>query len=124
MVAKTKKEEALEERVATLERYLMHLGMSVEAVETLPTERADYIEFGSSQHAELLGLRKAAEDDRVQFDGFSLQDLTAFGPAARPEFIAEVLRQKVTSLKSGGPPAVQSADQRAPNYAPPMWQPV
>jgi len=79
------------------------------------------VEFGSDQHAGLLGLKKASEDDVPQLDGWALIDVTVHGPAARPEYLREVLRQKVSTLQSGPPPTPQSEDPLADNYAPPMW---
>ena len=82
---------------------------------------SDRVEFGSDRHADHLELKKASEDDVPQRDGWALIDITAYGSAARPEFLREVLRQKVTTLQSGPPPTPQSEDQFAPDYAPPMW---
>ena len=82
---------------------------------------SDRVEFGSDRHAGMLGLRPASEDDEPQRDDWALIDITAYGPAARPEFLREVLRQKVNTLQSGPPPTLQSKDKLAPNYAPPMW---
>jgi hypothetical protein len=82
------------------------------------------IEFGSKEHAYLLGLKEASKDDSPQMSGWTLMDITAFGPQATENYIKEVLRQKVSELTSGGPPTPQSADPRKPNYAPPLWVPV
>ena len=82
---------------------------------------SDRVEFGSDRHADQLGLRKASEDDEPQRNGWALIDITMFGEAARPEYVREVLRQKVATLKSGPPPTLQSENPLAPNYAPPMW---
>jgi hypothetical protein len=82
----------------------------------------NYIEHGSHQHMELLGLRKANPDDVPEFDGYALVDTTAFGPAARPEYLKEVLRQKVTEFKTK-PVMPQSEDPRGKNYAPPIFNP-
>lgn len=71
-----------------------------------------------------LGLRKAEEGDEPQLEGWTLADLTAFGPSARPEYKREVLRQKVSSLLSGPAPVPQSDDPLAPNYAPPIIDPA
>lgn len=83
----------------------------------------DYIEPSSDRHAEHIGLRKADKADEPQIEGWALIDLTAFGPLARPEFLREVLRGKVSTLRSGGAPPVQSDDPLLPNYAPPLWRP-
>ena len=85
---------------------------------------SDYVEFGSDRHAMLLGLRKAEKDDELQRDGWTLEDLTAFGPAARPEYLREVLRQKVSALGSGPPPTPQSDDPLGPHYAPSILDPA
>ena len=86
--------------------------------------RPDYVKHGSDRHAEeVLGLRKAVEGDEPQLEGWTLVDLTAFGPTARPEYKREVLRQKVSTLMSPVP-KLQSDDPLAPNYAPPLWMPT
>lgn len=82
---------------------------------------SDRMEFGSDRHADHIGLKKASEDDVPRLDGWALVDITAYGPAARPEYLREVLRQKVSTLQSGPPPEPQSEDEFAPHYAPPMW---
>lgn len=86
--------------------------------------RPDYIKPGSAAHAGLLGLRKAKEKDTYVLNGWTLLDPTAFGPQATEAYIEEVLRQKVSELEAGAPPAVQSEDRTKPGYAPPMWQPA
>jgi len=100
-------------------------------------ERADYIEHGSDRHAAWLGLRKATpeeqkskeqkdEDGKGQValvvDGWTLQDITAFGVTADKDFLLAVLRQKVSQLTSPVP-SYQTIDKNAPDYAPPMWRP-
>jgi hypothetical protein len=82
----------------------------------------DYIEHGSERHAALLGLVKAGEDDEPQHEGWALADVTMYGAAARPEFLLQTLKQKVSELTTP-PPVMQSEDPLAPNYAPPMWMP-
>lgn len=82
----------------------------------------DYVAHGSDQHAEWLGLIKAEEDDEPQRDGWTLADITMYGPSARPEFLRRVLAQKVSELTTL-PPVVQSDDPLAPHYAPPLWMP-
>lgn len=84
-----------------------------------PAGNLDYVEPGSDRHAAMLGLKKADEYDNPTQDGWALQDVTAYGPAARPEFLAQTLRQKVSELTSG-PYKPQSEDPFAPNYAPPL----
>jgi len=85
--------------------------------------RPDYIERGSDQHAGLLGLRKATEDDGdLVYEGWTLQDPNMLGPTATERAIRTVLRQKVTELKQPMPD-YQSDDPTAPFYAPPMMLP-
>jgi hypothetical protein len=74
------------------------------------------VKHGSDEHAALLGLKKADKDDGLQIDGWTLVDVTAFGPQATENYIREVLRQKVSELKAG-PPEV-------PPNAPEIWWPV
>ena len=82
----------------------------------------DYIAHGSDGHAAFLGLVKAEEGDEPQQDGWTLADITMYGPSARPEFLRRVLAQKVSELTTL-PPETQSEDPRLPNYAPTMWVP-
>lgn len=90
--------------------------------ETLSGPRV--VKHGSDDHASLLGLKKAEKDDAYQVDGWTLVDVTAFGPQATEAYIKEVLRQKVSELKAGPPPMPQSKDPYKPNYAPPIWVPA
>lgn len=120
-------QEQVDEQAVTIQRLTGQLaglmamvGVPQERVE--PEERADHIEHGSDQHATLIGLVKATEDDPEGHEGWKLSDLTMFGPRARPEYLKEVLRQKVSTLKNPMP-TVQSDDPRKPDYAPPMWRP-
>jgi hypothetical protein len=83
---------------------------------------SNYIEFGSAEHAQFLGLRKAAPDDIPEIDGWTLVDMTAYGPQARPEFLKEILRQKVTELKTK-PVVPQSDDPGKKGYAPEIFNP-
>lgn len=83
----------------------------------------DYVAHGSARHAALLGLVEATKDDVPQWEGYALADLTMYGPAARPEFLLQTLKQKVSELTSPSL-AVQSKDPLAPNYAPPLWLPA
>jgi hypothetical protein len=87
-----------------------------------PAGNPDYIEHGSDRHAAMLGLKKAEAHDVPQLDGWALQDVTQYGPSARPEFLEQTLRQKVSELTTP-PPKMQSGDPFEPHYAPPLWQP-
>jgi hypothetical protein len=60
--------------------------------------QTDFVPHGSDQHAALLGLRKGEDGEWV------LDDPTIYGPAARPEFLEHVLRQKVAALNT--PPEI------------------
>jgi len=82
----------------------------------------DYIAHGSDRHAAFLGLVKAEEGDEPQQDGWTLADITMYGPSARPEYLKRVLAQKVSELTTL-PPETQSENPLAPNFAPPMWVP-
>jgi len=90
------------------------------------TERnADYVEFGSDKHAMMLGLRKAGKSDSLELEGWTLEDLTAFGPQAMGDdmaYLREILRQKMNTLTSGPPPAPQSDDPLGAHYAPPLLE--
>lgn len=99
-----------------------------------PTERPDYIEHGSEEHATFLGLIIVPEDriDEAKADQFVLYTSRKTGktyrlldeitilrhyPSIDPGKAARVvLRQKVGELESG-PPEV-------PENAPAMWQPA
>lgn len=74
-----------------------------------------YIAHGSPEHAELLGIRKATEDDEPVVDGWALVNLTEFGPNATASFLKNVLRQKVSELKAGTPVV--------PANSPKLWRP-
>lgn len=77
--------------------------------------KSDFVQHGSEQHAQLLGLRKAVKEDTLQYHSWTLQDFTIFGPNAREEFIKAQLISKVNELEN--PPTV-------PTGAPPMWTPT
>ena len=77
---------------------------------------------GSDGHAAFLGLVKAKKDDEPQLGGWTLADVTMWGPSATAEFLKRVLAQKVSEL-TAPMPEVQSDDPLAPNYAPPLWMP-
>jgi len=83
---------------------------------TGPHGQTDYIEHGSQEHAGLLGLRKAAKEDNLELNSWTLEDMTAYGPQATMDFLKEVLRQKVSELTGPAP--------KVPDNAPPMWEPV
>jgi hypothetical protein len=87
-------------------------------------KRSVKIEHGSNAHADLIGIRKATEDDTIKYKGWCLVDNTAFGPQASEKYIFEVLRQKVSVLEAKAPLIPQSEDPNEPNYAPPMFNPA
>ena len=74
------------------------------------------IKHGTDEHAALLGLRKAGAEDTMVLSGWTLLDMTAYGPQTTEAYLKEVLRQKVSELKAG-PPKVQQLD------LPPMFNP-
>lgn len=69
------------------------------------TKQRDFVEHGSKEHAALLGL---IPDDKSEL-GYRLADMTAYGPQASPEYMKEVLRQKVSELKGAKPSVPTSA---------------
>lgn len=111
--------EALTQQLSGL---METIGVPVGPERIAPEDRADFIKHGSPEHAVFIGLVPAEEDDPLGHEGWQLVDRTIFGPNARPEYLAEVLRQKVSSLTSPIP-VIQSDDWRKPNYAPPMIVP-
>jgi len=79
------------------------------AKQTVATTQADFVPHGSEVHAAILGLRKATSDDALEREGWTLIDMTAFGPQATENYLREVLRQKVSTLKAGVPPVLPNA---------------
>lgn len=78
-------------------------------------KQPDFIEFGSAEHAAFLGIKKANKDDPYQCEGWTLVDITSYGPAARPEFLQAVLQQKVNEWKT---------KPQVPDRAPGLWTPT
>ena len=113
--------EQLKDTVARLQREMGQLTGGY----TPPSEpevQADFVPHGSDRHAGMLGLRKATEDDKPQLDGWALEDIVSYGPTVSPEFLEQLLRQKVNELLMKIP-KTQSSDPLAPNFAPVMWRP-
>lgn len=89
------------------------------------TKRADYIAYGSAEHAAFIGLvevQKGEEKDYITWTGadgrtWRLEDeVTPFMTFSDPAQVAKlVLRQKVSALEAG-PPSI-------PPDAPTMWAP-
>lgn len=109
------------ERLQKLEQVLRAHGIMVD--EERVEERADYIEHGSPDHAQFLGLVKAGKGEEEEFTvykGWRLNDELSplrFFPGVDPDkAIRAVLRQLVGELEAGRPPV--------PQDAPPMWTPV
>ena len=118
----------LQKRVDQLEAIVARLTGRPVPPSDDPRERPDYVERGSDQHAAMLGLIRAEEDEQFQVDGWTLEDITKYGPSATTEYLTRVLRQQVNELTSEIP-ATQSVDPRKPNFAPvmfdgkrPFWQ--
>jgi len=105
---------------ATLARMGIRMAPQAQGVEA--GEQRDHIAFGSPEHAEFLGLRKATDDDEIVVEGWALQDITAWGPAAGRDFLRGILLQKVNVLNTPPPPG-QSEDPARPNFRPTMWVP-
>jgi hypothetical protein len=118
------------ERLDRLEKFLNQLGYNVDAIdgESLPAERADFIEFGSERHAMFLGVTRLADESEIlpgdvcitsNVTGhvYRLDDpITPFMHFANPEQAAIMtLRGKIGVLESGGPIVHESA--------PTMWVP-
>jgi len=79
--------------------------------------QADYVEFGSREHAErVLGLRPATKEDKHQVGGWAFVDELQFGALARDEYIDAMLKSRVNELKAGPPPLPLNAKR--------MWQPA
>lgn len=120
----------LEARIRELETAMAERGITVAG--TRPTEegpRPDYVEFGSTRHAALLGLVEVVDEadamDLITYTSpktgkvwrlaDSYEAVRTF-PAMDPEKAERViLRQKVGSLDSGPAPI--------PEHAPELWKP-
>lgn len=127
--------DAMRARIEALESKIARLTGQVPQPKELPLEdRADYIEYGSERHVAFLGLRKAtsketavakkrenANEIGLVYEGYVLEDITAFGVTAEAAMLKAILMQKVHQL--AGPPLPQSDDPNAKNYAPPLWVP-
>jgi len=122
--------DELQAQVEALQNLLAEHGL-VPPAQLDETGGADYIEFGSPEHATHLGVIEveAAGDDEAARDfitftspttgtTYRLEDeITNYMQYPNPEKAARlVLRQKVSSLESGPP--------RVPLGAPPLWRPV
>ena len=117
----------LEAQVEAMRLALERHGITLEQKAVPDTERGDYIELGSPEHATFLGLIEVADGDDVEdFITFTsretgttyrLEDeVTGFVNYPDPEKAARlVLRQKISSLESGPP--------SPPTGSPPLWQP-
>jgi len=110
----------LQKRIEKLEALLQQKAGAVVAPSDDPKDRPDYVERGSDRHAAMLGLKKAVDGD-IAADGWTLEDITQFGPQATDKFLETYLRQRVNELTSKIPP-VQSENPFEPNFAPVMWR--
>jgi len=84
--------------------------------------KTNYIEHGSERHLEILGLRKATDDDEIQAEGYTFVDITAYPANARPDYLKNVIRQLLSEWKSKHVKP-QSDDPFEKNYAPPIFDP-
>lgn len=119
---------ALQAQVATLQRTLEQNGIRAPLPQIQRGEdRADYIAFGSKEHAAFLGLIQIKEGQTGDFLTYKSEtsgtiwrledEVTPFMTFPDPKQVAAlVLRQKVSELEAGAPPV--------PTDAPPMWQPA
>jgi len=120
----------LQAQIEQLTKLLARHGIVAPApAATRPELRADYIPFGSPQHAAFLGLVEVKKDEPNLSDFilytsprtgkiYRLEDqVTPFMTFPDPKQVAAlVLRQKVSVLEGGPPPASEDA--------PPMWRPA
>ncbi len=113
--------EQLQDQVAQLQRALGQLTGSYKPPSE-PEVQTDNVPHGSDRHAGMLGLRKAKDDDKPQIDGWALEDIVSYGPTVSPEFLEQLLRQKVNELSMKIPPT-QSKDPLGAHFAPVMWRP-
>jgi hypothetical protein len=126
------KEKNLQAQIDELRALLAKMGISPPVeLATRPEDRADYIAFGSPEHAAFLGLIEVEDVEKAEADGYILHtsaetgktyrladelNATVHYPGIDPEKAAKgLLRQKVSSFESG-PPEV-------PTDAPSMWVP-
>lgn len=110
----------LQKRIEQLEQQLARLTGRPVPPSDDPRDRPDYVEHGSDRHAAMLGLRRAEDGEKFQMDGWTIEDITQYGPAASDDFLNRVLVQKVNEL-TAKMPETQSRDPREPNFAPVMF---
>lgn len=124
----TKDTERMQSEIDALKRTLAGLGLPVPVSEPLrPEDRADYIGYGTPEHAAFLGLVEVHDASESVGEAtytspktgkvYRLEDsITPFLSYPDPQQIARlVLRQKVNELEAGPPPV--------PENAPPMFVP-
>ena len=126
------KDKSLQAQIDELRAQMARLGISLPVEPAMrPEDRADYIAFGSPEHAMFLGLIEVEDVEKAKADGYVLHTSAETGKTYRladelgatvhyPGMDLEkaakgVLRQKVSSFESG-PPEV-------PADAPTMWVP-
>jgi hypothetical protein len=78
-------------------------------------KKTDYIAFGSQEHANLLGLRKAEQGDTPVWKTWTLVDITMWGPNVTELFLLNQLKQRVNEFEHAPDPK--------PEGAPPRWEP-
>ena len=122
MANQSERIEQLEQQLVQLKRQLAQMMGRPAPPSDEPKDRPDFVERGSDRHAAMLGLRRAEEGEQLAIDGWTLEDITQYGPAASDDFLTRVLRQQVNELTSEIPEP-QSRDPRSPNFAPVMWDP-
>jgi len=121
----------LEQRVRQLEALLNRAGLVEHPRSEDPRDRADYIAFGSPEHAAFLGLvlldegeptpqgQRHVIESRTTGQLYCLEDelgAMKFYPGLSLDEVAPVvLQQKINCLEGGQPPV--------PDNAPTMWTP-
>ncbi len=121
----------LQAQLDALTQRLAQLGITLPIEEaTRPEDRADYIAFGSPEHAAFLGLVEVEDAAKAEADGHIVHTSAETGKAYRledqvtpfmhypdPLQVARlVLQQKVSAFESGPP--------QVPKDAPPIWEPI
>ena len=66
--------EQLQDQVAELQRALGRLD-GTQVTPNEPEIQTNYVEHGSDEHANMLGLKKATPEDKPQVDGWALESL-------------------------------------------------
>ena len=71
----------------------------------------DYVQPGSLEHANLLGIRVEVETDAITYKGMALMDATVWGPFATEMYIKAQLIFKVNEFEAGPPSVPENAPE-------------